>query len=361
MKLREDMKDPKKLTAKQSIKIRATVQGPALFARPDRKALSEGPKLAETFELLLIKNGKLVFCSCPGRRDGAQMPLRESFSLDPASEVRIEEYIREPDCGFLAVGLPDRDRVLLITAVPGLADGEALGILVHIGAASVCRVLCHSFTHAVRMDAWGAEKGKGSMRTTDEITYRFVARMLYDCRRLLGGGGRVGTAVEVKDRRELSLHMQGSIEALLHFLGHSTVPDLPTFPLAYPYAGQWHAGRAAWMLLLVYAGLHRRYGKELLEHVRPEPDNEFLIPMLSYPAGNRAKLPEEFGLCAALAERYDMFFDVRRKQNRVFVRLCPLSMSTERQTSTRTYEPGPSRFRFHAAHSFWDFSRWNKN
>ena len=349
------MKQIMKFKVKQNVNIKATIKGESLFARPGVKALGRAPRLGETFELLLIRGRALVFCSCPGKRSGAQTTWQQELALDEACGARIEEYIREPDSDFLAVGLQESNRVLLIAPVPGLADGEAIGLLVHIGAASVCRVLNHSFASVVRIDPSAHFACKGNIRTTDEVTYRFLARLVYDCRRLLGGA-----PIEVKDRRELSLRMQDAIALLLRFLGVESMPELPTFPLAYPFVGQWSAARTAWMLLLVYAALHRRYGKDWPEHVKAEPDNEYLLPMLSFQAGNRARLPEELTMCVALAERYDMFFDVRKRKNRVLVRLCPLVMSTERLPGHPSYEPGPSRYQLHATHPFWDLGPLNK-
>ena len=114
---------------------------------------------------------------------------------------------------------------------------------------------------------------------------------------------------------------------MLSFLG---VPEdqaeLPLFPVAYPFRGVFYPSYAAWMLLNLYGGLYRCLSGEVLSRTRMVPDQEQLLPMLELSAGNRMRLPQE---CRRMADRFGMFFAVRRKKNTVLVRICPLIPAME--------------------------------
>lgn len=344
----------RKRTARRVRRLRAGWKGSVLAARPSQAALRRAPQMGRTAELFLIKYGNVIFAPGELKRGAVNEPLTTFFDLEAAATEAVDAYLSEPTSDFMAIALLSCDRVLLLSPVTGLSEGEAVAVLVHVGMHSVARVLHYSFPGTVALDDTLRRVGESRMRASDEVTYLFLSRLLQNWRRLFSDGGEQAEENNVSDRRQLSLRIHSLVQLMMNFVGvPNDRPELPLFPLAYPFRGTWNASRAAWMLLLIYSALYRRYGRDWVEQIELLPDNEHFLPMFAFASGNRARLPQEFDHCAALAERHDMFFDVRRKQNRVLVRLCPMTLLSPDEALERARAQAIPLGRLHAMAPFW--------
>jgi hypothetical protein len=283
------------------------------------------PQMGANYDLYLLKGERVVSAMCRSRARSTAQTLADVVGEDKQAGPRACQYLNAPSSDFLAVALPAKDRIMLLSSVSGLADGEGIAVVPHIGAHSMARTLCYSFSGRVELGEDVRALGTSHLRECDEATYLFLERLLTRWRLLVGGRLAWSGGVSIDDRRALSRQLTATGRIMFSFLGmDETRMTVGSFPLPYPFFGTYYPARAAWMMMCLYGGLRRSFAN-VMDSLRVVMDNERLLPMIELKTGNRAKMPPEWDECARVAERHGMFFEVKRMQNAVTVCLCPMT------------------------------------
>ena len=305
--------------------FRTAVQQIMLAGRVPSVATDELPAVTDNYELYLVRGTHIVSSIC---REKSTDKTLAALIGDEQKTARAEQHLHALGGGTLALALPDRDRVMLVCGVPGLADGEGIAVIPTIGASSMARTLCYSFAGRVELDDQIREMGTAALRQTDEATYLFIERLLGRWHYFTAMGLTRDAGVSIDDRRDLSRHLLNTGRAMFSLLGKSEADMISdAFPVPYPFEGTYHPSHAAWMLLCFYAGLCRSFASSL-DAMRVVMDNERLLPMVRLTTSNRKTLPNEWQECSRLAERYGMLFEVKRSKDAVTVCLCPMTPTT---------------------------------
>ena len=286
----------------------------------------DAPIAGANYDMLLLKGDSVVSVMRHSDGSSAADTLGDIIG-DAGVRLRVRQYLNAPRGDFYAVCLGDRDRVMLVSAVSGLSDGEGIAVVPHIGAHSMARTLCYSFEGRVESDASVTALGGAPVRQSDEVTYLFIERLLSRWRLLVSGRLAWSQGVPIDDRRTLSRQMLATGRAVFAFLGlNEEQMTADAFPVPYPFHGTYYPARAAWMMLCLYGGLCHSFSRAM-GTLRVVMDNERLLPMIELTAGNRTPLPPEWDECSRVAERYGMLFEVKRVKNAVRVCLCPMTPS----------------------------------
>ena len=281
-----------------------------LNSRPSLLPLDTSPVIDENFDLMLLRADAVV--SVPTAKEGIGQTVLGA----------VREYLRCPDADFLAVALPECDRVALVAPLPAASMGEAVAVLAHIGAHSMTRVLRYAFADQVRLCGDFEPYGNEHIRAADESTYQYLQVLLSRCRMVLGGAA----PIPITDRKQLSQQIIATARRMELLFGRKLEgAELREFPVVFAYEGVFYPTRALWMLLNLTLGIMWGCSKRARESMRPVFDEELLLPMLEMSAGNKMRLPPEWEECRRVAEREGMFFDVRRRRDAIRVRFCPMT------------------------------------
>lgn len=304
----------------------ATVREIMLAGRVPSVDADELPAVTANYELYLLRGEHVISSMCRDKSAAAKT-LGELIG-DEQKTARAEKYLRKPSGSALAVALAARDRVMIVCGVPGLSDGEGIAIVPTIGASSMARTLCYSFSGRVELDEQLREMGSAALRVCDEATYLFIERLLGRWHYLTAMGLTREAGVAIDDRRDLSRSLVNTGRAMFALLGKNEQDMIAdAFPVPYPFCGTYHPAHAAWMLLCFYAGLCRSFASAM-DTLRVVMDNERLLPMVQLTTSNRKTLPSEWQECSRIAEQYDMLFEVKRTKDAVSVCLCPMTPTT---------------------------------
>lgn len=286
------------------------------------------PAAGANYDMFLLRGERVV--SVMRRSDASSdvNALDDVVGGDAGIRLRVCQYLNAPRGDFYAVALNGRDRVMLVSSVAGLSDGEGIAVVPHIGAHSMARTLCYSFAGRVELDASVTALGGARVRESDEATYLFIERLFLRWRLLVSGRLAWSQGVPIDDRRTLSRQMVATGRAVFAFLGLDEAQmTVDTFPVPYPFNGTYYPARAAWLMLCLYGGLCRSFSRAM-GTLRVVMDNERLLPMIELTAGHRTPMPSEWDECSRVAERYGMLFEANRAKNTVRVCLCPMTPNT---------------------------------
>ncbi|MBR2620761.1 MAG: hypothetical protein IKC97_00110 [Clostridia bacterium] len=280
-----------------------------LNSRPSLLHLDTSPIMGDNFDLMLLRADAIV--SAPSGKEGVARAV-----LCAARDVLLC-----PDAKFLAVVLPEYDRVALIAPLFATSSGEAMAVLPNIGAHSMIRVLRYAFADQVKLCGAWQVYGNEHIRAADENTYQYLQALLFHCRVLLSGAD----VLRITDRKQLSQQLIQIFSKIEAFFGIELDVHVREFPIPVSFEGAFCPLRALWMMLCLTLGIRYGCSKKARASVRFLPDEQLLLPMLEISAGNKTRLPLEWEECCRMAEREGMFFDVRRKRDSIRVRFCPMT------------------------------------
>ncbi|MBE6661632.1 MAG: hypothetical protein E7605_09570 [Ruminococcaceae bacterium] len=284
-----------------------------LNSRPSLLHLDTVPVMGQNFDVLLLRADAVVSAPC-GKEALGQRVLAVS-----------QDDLTRSDAEFLAVALPECDRVALVVPWPASTMGEAVVLLPDIGMHSMMRVLRYAFVDQVKLCGEMQTYGNEHVRAADEHTYQYLQALLSRCRILLSGV----SPIAISDRKQLSRQLIVIFHKMEAFFGlELNDAGAREFPVAFAYEGTLRPTSALWMLMCLTFGIMRGCTKRMRESMRLAPDEEMLLPMLEIAAGNKTRLPVEWAECRRMAEREGMFFDVRRKRNSIRIRFCPMTPHT---------------------------------
>lgn len=248
----------------------------------------------------------------------------------PLHATALEEAIRralgdlsiDNEYGMAAVPLPECDRVVLIISMSGIFPNASLMLIPHIGMSSMLRVLHHAFDGQIAVFDGSLARSAEAMREGDANVYGYM-------KWLIGRFHALVAQVEeitITDRRELSQYVLSTFRTVEWLIGL----DIPMshqspFPVAYDFCGTVETSTALWLQMLLILGLRRGFSVKAWENARLTVDDELLLPTIEISAGNRTPLPYEWEECHRVAKTTGMFFDVKRKRDRIRVRFCPVT------------------------------------
>jgi hypothetical protein len=276
------------------------------------------PICGKTYELFLLRGDLLLSSPGDSLGDVSGKEAAQGLKLSDTAAEQLRRYLAQPTRCCLAL-LNTEGRLLIVFPLPSMDQGEAVAILPASDAASLARVLLHSFESQVcwSEEALALARGKGN--SADEPTFMYLRTLMrlwqWLCR---------AKDEHLEDRRELSAHMLQTAVWMRTLMGEERDSTDDIFPLPYPFVGTYRAVPAAWMMLCLGCGLHRCFSR-VLETLRFVPDHECLLPMIEIRAGNRTVIPAEWRECERLAAKEGLYFEVKRAKGVIRVAFCPMT------------------------------------
>ena len=287
--------------------IRSELSGHRPIRFDQKDVPDDIPPLPRT--VLLLHHGKVI-ASCTNDPHAVSY---DGLSLPPAERCTADTHFF--DCEY------KRHVVLFCNLLKNDATWQ-LAVVPSSPAPAVKRVLHHAFSDRVCMLSGTYP---GSLRASDHPIFVSLLQLLNHAERMLF---HTMPTVRIGTWKELSDILIPRMAAVNSFLG---IPlrtrEIPLQGLPMPLIGSVSIGPTIAMLLCCAMGISSVFSTDEIGAAVEEMDHQLLLPQIVLPQPVSMSAPEKhpaFLACTRIAAMHGAFFDVRRGEDGVHIRFCPV-------------------------------------